>query len=83
MELDWYHQKVSVLVASRLAKQLKTYDLRKSCNFEKILGMLGFDGEYLAGHPKPNFDNFVKNSQNISCKTFHTKTYFAQFHEFV
>ena len=39
--------------------------------------MLGFDGE--PDNLKPNFDVFFKNSQIISSKTFHTKTYFAEF----
>ena len=53
-ELDYYDQKVIV----RVAERLKTKDLRKLKNFKKILGMLEFDGEYLAEHPKVNFLRF-------------------------
>ena len=42
-ELDYYHQKVSVLVASSVAVQLKTCDNRKKGNFKKIHEKLGFD----------------------------------------
>ena len=45
MELDYYHQKVRVRVASRVAKRLKTYDLKKLENFKKVFAMLGFDDE--------------------------------------
>ena len=54
MELDYYHQKVSVQVALRVAKFSQNF--KKSLgSFKKVLGMLGFDGEYLAGHPKVKF----------------------------
>ena len=49
-ELVYYHQKVSVRVASRVAERLK-----KLGNFTKIPEMLGFDGEYLAVQPKAKF----------------------------
>ena len=67
---------MSVRVASQVAKRV-TVGSWKLGNFKKVLRMLEFDGEYLAGHSKPNFDVFAKNSQKTSCKTFHTKTYFA------
>ena len=35
-ELDYYHQKVSVQVASRIGERIKTLDLRKLGNFKKI-----------------------------------------------
>ena len=50
--LDYYHQKVSVRVASRVAERLNTQDLRKLGNFKKIPEKLGFDGEYPAFQPK-------------------------------
>ena len=50
-ELGYYHQKVNVRVASRVAERLKTYDLSKSENFKKIPEMLGLDGEFPAVHP--------------------------------
>ena len=54
-ELDYYHQKESVRVASRVAEQLKTKDLRKLRILQKIPEMLGFDGEYPAVQPKAKF----------------------------
>ena len=48
IERDYYHQKVNV----RVAKLLKTLDLRKLGNFKNIPEMLGVDGEYPVGHPK-------------------------------
>ena len=55
MELHYYHQKVSARVASRVAEQPKTQDLRKLKNFKKTPEMLGFDGEYPAVKPKAKF----------------------------
>ena len=46
---------MSVRVVERVAERLKTQDLRKLENFKKVLGMFGFDGEYLAEHPKIRF----------------------------
>ena len=83
-ELDYYHQKVNVWVVSRVAKRLNTYDLRKLGSFKKISEMLGYDGEYPAVHRKAKFCFFFcKKLQKMSCKTFHRKTYFAYFPEFV
>ena len=42
-KLDYYHQKVSVLVASSVAVKLKSWDNRKKGNFKKIHEKLGFD----------------------------------------
>ena len=53
-ELDYYHRKVNVRVASRIVERLKTYDLKKLGNFKKI-PKLGFDGEYPTHHPKDKF----------------------------
>ena len=53
-ELDYYHNKTSVRVASRVSERLKPLDLRKFGNFKKIPEMLGFEGEY-PGYPKANF----------------------------
>ena len=50
MKLDYYHQKVSARVASRVAERL-----RKLGNFQKIPEMLGFDGEYPVLQPKAKF----------------------------
>ena len=54
-ELNYYHQKVNVRVASRVAERLKTKYLRKLGNFKKIPQMLGFDGEYPAVPLKAKF----------------------------
>ena len=54
-EVDYYHQKMDVQVASRVAERLKTYDLKKLGIFKKISEMLGFDGKYSAGLPKDKF----------------------------
>ena len=54
-ELDYYHKKKSVRVASRVPERLKPSDLRKFGNFQKIPEMLGFEGEYPGGYPKANF----------------------------
>ena len=71
-ELNYYHQKLSVWAASRVAERLKTLDLRKLENLKKIFGMLGPDGEYLGWHPNAKFwwfcQNLAKNQR------FHTKT---------
>ena len=48
MELDYYHQKVNVRVASRVSEQ-----------FNKISEMLGFEGEYPTVHPKAKFSRFL------------------------
>ena len=46
---------MNVGVVSRVAEQLKTYDLRKLGNFKKIPEILGFDGEYPAVNPNAKF----------------------------
>ena len=53
---------MSVRVVERVAERLKTQELRKLENFKKVLGMFGFDGEYLAGHPKIRFLAFLLKS---------------------
>ena len=70
-ELDYYHQRVNVQVTSRVAKRLKTWDLRKLGSFKKIPEMLGFDGEYSACHAKARFWCFlVKNRKKSPVKHF-------------
>ena len=54
-DLDYYHQKVSVRVASPVAERLKTSDLRKLGTFKTIPEMLEFDGECPAVQPKAKF----------------------------
>lgn len=41
MELNQYHQKVSIGVASQVPKRLMTQDLKKTKNFKKSPEMLG------------------------------------------
>ena len=77
MELDYYHQKVNLRVASQVAEPLKTYDLRKLANFKKIPEMIGFDGEYTTVHPKAQFWGLVKNCKKPVVKHFIEKNYFA------
>ena len=68
-ELDYYHQKVSVRVASRIAERLKTQDLRKLGNLKKIPEILGIDGEYPTVQPKSKFGRFVvKNCKKSAVK---------------
>ena len=55
MELDYFHKEASVGVAPRVAERLKTKDLRKLGDFQKISEMLGFDGEYPAVKRKVKF----------------------------
>ena len=54
-ELDYYHKKKSVRVASPVPERRKPSDLRKFGNFKEISEMLGFEGEYSGGYPKTNF----------------------------
>ena len=44
--LDYYHKKINVQVASRVAKRLKTNDLCKFEIFKKILELFVNDGFY-------------------------------------
>ena len=47
-ELNYYHQKVNVPVASRVGERLKSLDLKKLEDFEKIHESLGIAGKSLA-----------------------------------
>ena len=72
-ELDYYHKKKSVWVASRVPGRLMPSDLREFGNFKEIPEMLGFEDEYPGGYPKANFWSFLtlatKNQlQNIPQK---------------
>ena len=70
-ELDDYHQKVKARVASRVAKPLKSQNLRKLGNFKKIPKTIGFLGEYPAVHPKAKLRRFsVKNRKKSAVKHF-------------
>ena len=53
--LDYYHNKKSLRVSSRVTERLEHSDLRKFGNFKKIPEMLGFEGEHPGGYPKANF----------------------------
>ena len=68
-ELDYYHHRVNVRVASRVAERLKSQDLRKLGNFRKIHEMLGFNGEYPAAYPKAKFRRlWVKSLKKSAVK---------------
>ena len=57
-ELDYYHQKVNVRVDSRIAKWLKTYDLRKLRISKKSLKCLDLMASTQPSSLKPNLDVF-------------------------
>ena len=77
-KLAYYHQKVNVRVASRVAERLK--DLRKLGNFKKIPKMLGFDGEYPAAPQRAKFWWFlVKNCKKSAVKHSIKKPSFLNF----
>ena len=46
---------MNVQVASQVAKQLRTYNLRELGHFQKIPEMPGFDGKHPVNHPKSKF----------------------------
>ena len=64
-EPHYYHQKVNIRVASRVAKWLKTYNLRKLRKFKKIPEILGLDGEYPTVHPQVEFWCVLVKSLNL------------------
>ena len=77
-KLDYYHQKVNVRVAWRVAERLK--DLSQLGNFKKIPEMLGFDGEYPAAPQKAKFGWFlVKNCKKSAVKHSIEKPSFLNF----
>ena len=68
-KLPYYHQKVNIRVASQVAKQLKTQDLRKLETFKKISEMLGIDDQFPAIQTKAKFCCFlVKNCKKSAVK---------------
>ena len=63
---------------SRVAKSLKTKDLRELGNFKKIFKTLGFNDEHPADHPRAKFWHvLIKYCKKISSRTCHSKTYVA------
>ena len=52
-ELDHYHQKVNIQVASRGSEQLKTFEILE--NYEGSSKSLKFLGKYSAFYPKGKF----------------------------
>ena len=54
-EIHYYHGKVNVRGASQVSQQPKTQNVRKLGSFQKITGILKYDGEYTAGFPKGKF----------------------------
>ena len=67
-ELDYYHEKVNVKVASQVAKPRKTWDLRRLGNFKEISELLGIVGLVLSQpHKRQQRYKIAKNSlKNIS-----------------
>ena len=61
-ELDYYHQKVNIRVAPRVAKRLKTQDLRTLGNFKEIPETLGIDRKVFSRPHKRQISTVV--SQN-------------------
>ena len=55
-EIDYYHQRVNIPIASQVAERLKTLDCKKAGNFKKTLEILGIKGKDPTSHPKPIFD---------------------------
>ena len=79
-ELDYYQEKRSARVASRVAKRLKIEDLSELGNFQKITETLGFDGKYPAVQPKDKFWHFlVKYCKKSAVKHFIEKPIFLNF----
>ena len=64
---------MKVWVASRVSKQLKTYDFRKLGNYKKIPETLGFDGKYPAVHPKTRFWRFSVKTHKKSAVNHSTE----------
>ena len=58
-ELDFHYEAMNTHVASLFSKPFRHQDLWKLENFKKITKMIGFDGEYLASHPKDKFRNLL------------------------
>ena len=69
-ELDCYHQKLYVQVASGWLKTewLKTWDLRKLGKFKKIPEMLGTDSAYPTDYPEGKFWQLLENYKQLFVK---------------
>ena len=52
---------MDVRFTQRVAKRLRTWDLRQLQNFKEIPEMLGFDSKHPAGHPKVQFLRILVN----------------------
>ena len=64
--MNYYHQKVNVRFASRVAEKLKTQDLRKLGNFKRISEKLGIGGKSLGGQTKAKYQQMrLKIVRNI------------------
>ena len=66
--LDHYNHKVDVRVASRVAKQFQTQDLRKLGNFKKTAEMLGLDCECRVDRSKGKFGHLFRKIGKIHLK---------------
>lgn len=51
-ELDYYHQKVTIPVTSRVTERLKTFVIGK---YQENTEMVGIQGKYPASHPRRKF----------------------------
>ena len=79
-ELDYYNQVVNVRVASRVSEQLKTLGIRE---FQENSWNAWIWWQSLSSSPKSQILMFFgKKLHKTSCKTFHRKTYFANFVSF-
>ena len=80
--LAYYQQKVKLQVASRVAGRLKTHDLWKQGDFEKIPKMFGTECDLPARYLKGNVSSQARYLTKISHKPLHGKTYFTCFFAF-
>ena len=79
-ELDYYHEHVNARFVSRIAEWLKTEDLRKVENSEKIPEMIKFNREYPAVDPGAEFWKFSgKNSKKSAVKHYIGKPFMLNF----
>lgn len=80
--LAYYQQKVKLQVASRVAGRLKTHDLWKQGDFEKIPKMFGTECDFPVRYLKGNVGSWARYLTKVSRKPLHGKTYFTCFFAF-
>ena len=61
MELDYYHKKVNVRVASQVAKRLKSYDLRNLVDYQKIPKILQSNIRAKLATKTENLSSYTRN----------------------